>query len=235
MRPIFACLCLLLSVKGIAGPGKDWIWWHPPTSVSKAERQGYSSNEIAKMTWDHWSDIATAAPSDLGPDSAAIVYGVCLAERNNRLLKGRSPSIPAIRKELFPLGMACIALEDTLAGGGTYGIHFPKTLFCDVERTTYDLLRRARNHPSDAKRIERLKAQIRRYAMMSNAPLVMLSDTRRASLKDIHFYANQIQVHLDRILRSMAKLDAYQRNAVAEVMEDWMIDYLGIRGADGSK
>lgn len=235
MRPIFACLCLLFSLTSVAGPGKDWIWWHPPTSVSKADRLGYSSNEIAKMTWDHWSDLATTASSDLGPDSAGIVYGVCLAERNNQLLKGRSSSIRTIRGELFPLGMACIALEDTLAGGGTYAVHFPKTLFCDIERTTYDLLRRARKHPSDAKRIARLKAQVTRYATMSKAPLVMLSDTRRASLKDIHFFANQIQVHLDRLLRSMAKLDAYQQNAVAELMEYWMIDYLGIRGADGSK
>lgn len=116
----------------------DWLWWKPPVSVDPAYRLGYSRQAIAKMPIQKWSKTAFPKAEHFPPDTLEIVYGDALRFQNRRIAakqgKAVNQKMERARFSAFRFGMACIAVEDTLAGGGTYSIHLPKALYVESEQ-----------------------------------------------------------------------------------------------------
>lgn len=231
----FVVVFAILSVLAFGQAKKSWMWWAPPSYVSKSDRLGYSTKQIVDMGRTKWYDLTSGKWNSMNDvNRNVIVYGYALAQRNNALLS-QLPSrerrrLKSIRDELFYLGMACIAVEDSLAGGGTYSIHLPKTLYVYNERLLGNILRPG-GRAEPKKDVERIMyEQILRMRAFTLPPEFEHSPVGLTRPDDVRRYGTRIAHHYHRLRRLIDGVDERRRNLVLDFMHEWVIDYIDIRG-----
>lgn len=229
----------MLTVALVACVMSEW-WFTPPVRISADDRLGFSEAQILSMGFERWSaKVYEVCNSDrrtdsmaCGVDGSVLVFASCLRSRNDRLIKGlsrsRSTAFLSLRQSLFEYGMSAIALEDCLAGGGTYSIHSPRYMWRDEEEVLYrvllDLAWRKAENPK-----VRVSDVWRRFRNLQKQPTGLVG--KAAPLSEIHRWARSAQ-------RAAAEIDLLskgwswrRRNALENFMKDWA-NYLSVRGAD---
>jgi len=216
-----------------------WVWWTPPKSVDSEARLGFSEAKILRMGRGAWADYVYSQSEEnrndsiaFEPDGATIVYGVCKRKRNDRLLaKTKNPELyRALRNHLVLFGMACIALEDTLGGGGTYSVHEPRFMWSTEEEELGALIQNqaaGSSPPLDWSRYQNRLSVYRhfnkRIGTLVGGPL---------DLKELHLYADRTGKELE-FLRSLSnQLPAKTRGHVGEFIQQYLFEYLNVRQAD---
>lgn len=224
------------------------LWWEPPAHITKADRFGKTVDQVLAMG-SGWSDFAyervqAMNDADKYPnlvvnrvDGINIVWGACLRDRNDRLLAQlsaqRRRTLRAVRRHMFRFAMACIGLEDVLAGGGTYAIHFPRYMWCDEEDALYRMITHKPGHAMAANTEHRLRARLHYYTSLKKAPNTLLYEGP-AHLSEIHTFAKVAAKEYGRLAPLEASVDSNDRKHIQAFEMQFLYDYLGIRGADGT-
>lgn len=187
------------------------------------------------MGSEKWYDLAYDRRDSFDDvEVEQIVYGNALAQRNNALLAGLPSSerhlLKSIRDELFYLGMACIAVETSLAGGGTYAIHLPKELYVRNERLLGDVIRPG-GKVLPRKDINRIMyEQITRMRTFKLPPGYQHSSVGITKPDDVRRFGFYAEHHFHRLRRLVEDMDERRRNLVVDFMHQWVVEYMDIRG-----
>jgi hypothetical protein len=237
MRVLVLALMLLSTTICSAGLGKlpKWVWWTPPKTLSKADRLGYSSDQILSMGKKRFYKAADEvlsksekrghSPSSdmVFGDGPCIVFGWCESDRNDRLLKTKPRKarivLRALRDELFMFGMACIAIETSLAGGGTYQIHEPRYYYERNERLFYRLLTR----PPQTNFVHNLKVGMRlrlHELRQLNLPKGQFGVCGEVRLSDVHRFTKIAIARYNSINRLLSSLDRRSSQAISMFMKE---------------
>jgi hypothetical protein len=179
----------------------------------------------------------THVPLAFTREGSSVVWAACLRDRNHELISRwtakKRQEILSLEGHLFRFGMACIALENTLAGGGTYVNHQPQFMWNDEERGLYLIVKDSPAPAGRADMLERLNQRLTKYTSMKTAPNLMLSD-RPANLIDIRRFAQIARAEFAATEEIGKNLSLRQRQNVLAFEKQYLVDYLGIRGADGT-
>ncbi len=174
-------------------------------------------------------------PLPFTKEGSTVVWAACLRDRNKRLISQWSAknrgSFLAIEQHMFRFGMACIGLENTLAGGGTYVNHQPQFMWSEEQETLYSVIKREASRSLSPAMIGRLDRRLTKYSTMQMFPNKLLGDSP-PDPAEVHKFARIARKEYSAI--NSIKLDRPQRNLVLGFEKSYLIDYLGIRGADGS-
>jgi hypothetical protein len=236
---------------------QGWPGWAPPERITQQDRLGRSGDAILKMGFERWGKVAGSLALPSYKNGAYVVFGKCLAERNDRLLGRHSgkhrQNFHKLRNSIFGFGMACIALEDTLAGGGTYQYHYREIFYPDAETYLYRFLTgrfssteppeimlewppafpRPKQSPRGGSPYWVERELLGRYRAMRKPPLEMLNE-QPANLDRIHKYANLAEWYLGQLEELSGQLGLNATASLEPFLRKWCLGYLSIRGASGA-
>jgi|GEM_PF-3151089 len=228
---------LIVSSARASQKAEGWIWWTPPKHITKEDRHGLSDTKIARMGLDGWFKYAEKGGGNsyvYGVDSNNIVYGACLASRNDRLIAHRPakerPIYKRLRADLFRFAMACIAMEDTLAGGGTYSVHYPHYISHSQEDLLYAMLTKARMKKPSPNKEALFQKLLHRYATVTGEYKEVLFGT--VKIPTLHKYAKLAEKYYGRCLKEARQLAPAQMPQAWDFIDNWLVDYLDVREAD---
>lgn len=218
---------------------EEMTWWqYSPSASTSGDRLGLSTRQVLSMGFDRWSDYVLRVERKRGREPFSIafssdgtkqVFGACLFERNEGLLSKRSSQIRdrirRLRPQLYQFGMACIGLEDVLAGGGTYVAHSPSSCFVDVEATIYDLLSgQQMSGPSLAKIRGRLAAYRDR-----REPFRHRVTEGWAPAATVRAWTARADRHMGNVVSESSGFPRAGQNRLRRFLWTWA-DYLAVRG-----
>ncbi len=213
-------------------------WWTPEAHITRRQRCAKTASQILAMGPAKWGEYYYRHPhGENMKDGSTVVWAWAEKQVTDRALRHAAPRTRSVmgylRVHLMRFGMACIGLEDTLAGGGTYASHFPQQMWAELESDIKDLVEHRDVKPLDTITRHRLLERLYRYQTIVHLPDRILADSP-PDATEVHGYG-KIRANEDRrIRRYVVDLNPRFLNQVERFEESWLIGYLGIRGADGT-
>jgi hypothetical protein len=226
-----------------AAPAQSWIWQpYPSMRLDRRDCLGFTEDRILRLGLRKWGSYAYDAQQSKswsksrvrGVDGSTIVFGACLARRNDRIVRQTRPKekarITSLRRALYRFGMACIALEDVFGGGGTYSIHAPRDLFADEEMLLYDLLcGKPYLNRSDLRAV--IDARSRDLISWNQDRPTLLPFNDHIKPADVRLWARRATSAMRQCEKSAAALFPDGRARMRTFFKRYLIDYLDVRGA----
>lgn len=223
---------MLLALVLCLSEAGNWLWWQPPSAISPADRLGLSLPRIARMSpegWERYVWTAKDRRKSLETANSLQVYGFALRAAN-REEGGRA--YEPLRRSAFRYGMACIALEDTLAGGGTYRDHAPDNLFVGSEAMLRTLIRHRARKAVRRQTLLGVRRTFERCRALHRA--ITMLDGWDIPISKLHLYAALALRYERRLRNEAARFGPGLRANVDRFIVSWGRDYLAIRGSDGA-